>query len=166
MKATTLQGTEIPQDVIKALSKTQIDVSTLKEESNHYQYLVRAAVKRSVRDIVSIVILTYNQQEYTQECVESIRRHTPEAHEIVFVDNGSRDGTVKWLRKLTNKNSNYKLIENNENFGFAKGCNQGIKASSGEHILLLNNDVVVSEGWLSGMIECLKALLIWALSDP
>jgi len=106
---------------------------------------------------VSIVILTFNELEYTKRCVESIRRHTPEAHEIVFVDNGSTDGTVKWLRMLVRENSRYRLIENKKNLGFAKGCNQGIESSTGEYVLLLNNDTVVTEGWLSGMLETLNS---------
>jgi glycosyltransferase involved in cell wall biosynthesis len=106
---------------------------------------------------VSIVILTFNELEYTKKCVESIRKRTPEQHEIIFVDNGSKDGTVKWLKKLIQENPNFKLIENKKNLGFAKGCNQGITASSGEYILLLNNDVLVTEGWLSGMLECINS---------
>jgi len=47
---------------------------------------------------VSIVILTINRLDVTKECVASIRRHTPEPHEVIFVDNGSTDGTVEWLR--------------------------------------------------------------------
>ena len=109
------------------------------------------------KDVVSIVILTFNELKYTRECIESIRKHTPEPHEIIFVDNASTDGTLKWLRKISQENPNYKLIENKKNLGFAKGCNQGIEASSGEYILLLNNDVVVTENWLSGMLECLNS---------
>ncbi|MFA5074274.1 MAG: glycosyltransferase, partial [Nitrospirota bacterium] len=99
--------------------------------------------------ITSIVILTHNQLDYTKKCVRSIQENTPEPHEIVFVDNASRDGTVKWLRRLMHEHPNYLLIENSWNHGFARGCNQGIEASSGEHILLLNNDVVVTRGWLA-----------------
>jgi GT2 family glycosyltransferase len=106
--------------------------------------------------LVSLVILTFNQFEYSKKCVESIRRLTPEPHEIIFVDNGSTDGSLKWLRQIVGKASNYKLIENGKNLGFAKGCNQGIAAASGEYILLLNNDVVVTENWLSGLLECLR----------
>jgi O-antigen biosynthesis protein len=113
--------------------------------------------KELAHGMVSIVILTFNQLKYTKECIESIRRHTPEAHEIIFVDNGSTDGTVKWLKKLLMENPNYSLIENGKNLGFAKGCNQGIEAASGEYILLLNNDVVVTEDWLSGMMACLNS---------
>ncbi len=62
-------------------------------------------------DHVSIVILTFNEIEYTKQCVESIRRHTPEPHEIIFVDNGSKDGTLQWLRELVKENTGYRLIE-------------------------------------------------------
>ena len=104
----------------------------------------------------SIIILTFNQLEYTKKCVKSICKYTPETHEIIFVDNGSTDGTVKWLKRLIQENKNYKLIENKKNLGFSKGSNQGIEASQGEFILLLNNDVVVAEGWLSGLLDCLQ----------
>ena len=115
------------------------------------------ARKKTIPGLVSLVILTYNQQKYTTECVESIRKHTPEAHEIIFVDNGSTDGTVSWLKTLVKEHNEYRLIENNDNRGFAKGCNQGMEAASGEFVLLLNNDVVVTEHWLSGMLDCLKS---------
>ena len=108
------------------------------------------------KGMVSLVILTFNQLEFTQKCVQSIQRHTPEKHELIFVDNGSTDGTKKWLRKQTKGNHNYRFIENKTNLGFAKGCNQGIAAARGEYLLLLNNDVVVTPNWLSGMRECLN----------
>ncbi len=113
--------------------------------------------KDIINGLVSIVILTFNQLTYTKECVESIRKQTTEQHEIIFIDNGSTDGTVKWLRQLVKENPDYKLIENDKNLGFAKGCNQGILASTGEYILLLNNDVVITDGWLSGMLDCINS---------
>lgn len=105
--------------------------------------------------LVSIIILTWNQLDYTQQCVTSIQRHTSEPHEIIFVDNGSTDGTLPWLQQLVAMHDNYRLISNRENMGFAKGCNQGIEAATGEYLLLLNNDVVVTECWLSGLLESL-----------
>ena len=113
--------------------------------------------KETVADLVSIVILACNELRYTKECVASIRRHTPEPHEIIFIDNGSKDETISWLRALVKENPKYKLIENKTNLGFARGCNQGLKAATGEYLLLLNNDVVVTEGWLGGLRECLQS---------
>jgi choline kinase/GT2 family glycosyltransferase/predicted Zn-dependent protease len=118
------------------------------------------------RGMTSIVILTFNQLEFTKQCIDSIRKHTPEPHEIIFVDNGSTDGTVKWLKGLLKGNANYKLIENKQNFGFAKGCNQGIEASAGEYILLLNNDVIVTQGWLSAMFEHLSSSVDIGIVGP
>jgi GT2 family glycosyltransferase/glycosyltransferase involved in cell wall biosynthesis/Flp pilus assembly protein TadD/predicted O-methyltransferase YrrM len=108
--------------------------------------------------LVSIVILTFNELKYTKECIESIKRHTPEPHEVIIVDNASTDGTVKWLKKIVQETPNCRLLENKKNLGFAKGCNQGIEKSSGEYVLLLNNDVVVTDNWLSGMLECLNTV--------
>src|SRR3972149_1105346 len=105
---------------------------------------------------VSIIILTWNALEYTQKCVHSIQNHTRYPYEIVFVDNASTDGTVEYLRNLVKGHSNYKLIENQENKGFAAGNNQGVSAASGEYVMLLNNDVLVSDGWLEGLVERLE----------
>ncbi len=106
--------------------------------------------------LTSIVILTFNQIEFTKNCLESIRRHTPEPHELIFVDNGSADGTVSWLKTQAEKTGNIRVIENKSNLGFARGCNQGIAASRGEFIMLLNNDVIVTDAWLGGMVDCLQ----------
>jgi GT2 family glycosyltransferase len=105
--------------------------------------------------LVSIVMLSRNGLNFTKECVESILRHTAESVEFVFVDNGSTDGTLEYLRTLPSS----KLICNLDNRGFAAGNNQGIAASEGEYICLLNNDTVVTEGWLT-------RLLAWLKKDP
>lgn len=110
-----------------------------------------------VPGLTSIVILTINELEVTKACVASIERHTPEPHELVFVDNGSSDGTVAWLRELARRHPACTVIENALNLGFAKGCNQGIAVARGEYVLLLNNDVVVTAGWLAGLRECLDS---------
>jgi glycosyltransferase involved in cell wall biosynthesis len=109
------------------------------------------------KSLVSIVILTFNQLKFTKKCLSSIRKHTPEPHEIIFVDNGSTDGTRSWLRGLIKENPRYQIIENGNNLGFARGCNQGLTAASGEYLLLLNNDVLVTEGWLSGLMTALSS---------
>jgi GT2 family glycosyltransferase/2-polyprenyl-3-methyl-5-hydroxy-6-metoxy-1,4-benzoquinol methylase len=119
-----------------------------------------------IQGLTSIVILTYNQLEYTKKCIKSIRKHTPEPHEIIFVDNGSTDDTIRWLGKIVRGNNNYVLVQNTTNLGFAKGCNQGIEASKGEYILLLNNDVIVVKNWLSGLLECLNSAADTGIVGP
>ncbi len=93
----------------------------------------------------SIVILTYNQLDYTKLCIESIRKYTePETYELIVVDNHSTDETVKWLKTQID----IKCIFNEQNNGFPKGCNQGIEIANGSEILLLNNDTIATTNWL------------------
>lgn len=174
-EATMLNGDNgIPEEIVTALGKAGLNVSTLSEESRHYQFLVKAVpYATDVRPIggaqghddhsdvpqsglTSIVILTWNQLEYTKACLASIAANTPESYELILIDNGSTDGTVAWLREQISSDSRIRLIENTENRGFAAGCNQGINAAQGEFLLLLNNDTVVTPGWLTGMKELLN----------
>ncbi|MBI2267562.1 MAG: tetratricopeptide repeat protein [Armatimonadetes bacterium] len=121
--------------------------------------------------MVSIVILTLNQLTYTKECVDSILSHTtPGSFELVFVDNGSTDGTLEFLESLSNRPSppwtRIEVIRNGENRGFAGGCNQGIRASLGDDVLLLNNDVLVTPGWLDRLVTALRSNPKAAMAGP
>jgi len=106
------------------------------------------------KPLVSIILLTWNQWCYTEECLASIRRHTPEPYELIIVDNGSTDGTVEQLKILATGDKRCRLVLNADNRGYAAGCNQGILAAQGEYLVLLNNDTVVTPEWLSGLLEC------------
>ncbi|SFK72182.1 Glycosyltransferase, GT2 family [Paenibacillus sp. 1_12] len=105
-----------------------------------------------VPGMTSIVILTRNALDYTKQCMDSIMKHTPESYEVVFIDNGSVDDTVSYLQTIPNS----QLIVNSMNKGFAYGCNQGMAAARGEYIVLLNNDTVVTKGWLTRLLTWLQ----------
>ncbi|NOZ08595.1 MAG: glycosyltransferase, partial [FCB group bacterium] len=122
-----------------------------------HKKLVSVFKKTPVREedtpLVSIIMLTYNALEYTRKCVNSIQNNTHHPHEIIFVDNASSDGTQNYLRGLVGRYKNYKLIRNKINKGFAAGNNQGVAAASGKYVMLLNNDVLVGEGWLKDLVS-------------
>lgn len=100
----------------------------------------------------SIIILTYNELELTKKCLASINKYTDQEEiELIIVDNGSSDGTKDYLSKLQDA----KVILNEKNLGFAKGCNQGIEAAAGDNLLFLNNDTMVTKNWLSNMLRVL-----------
>jgi GT2 family glycosyltransferase/Tfp pilus assembly protein PilF len=106
----------------------------------------------SSNSFTSIIILTYNQVEFTKLCIQSIFRQTKKPYEIIIVDNGSTDDTVNYLSTLDYSWTNcdtVKIILNSKNAGFAIGCNQGLTAAKGSHIVFLNNDVVVTSDWIS-----------------
>ncbi|NFF82043.1 glycosyltransferase [Clostridium botulinum] len=89
----------------------------------------------------SIVILTYNNLDYTKICIDSIKKYNiNQNYELIIVDNNSTDGTKEWLKEQ----KGIKYILNEENRGFPAGCNQGIKiAKKNNDIFLLNNDTVI-----------------------
>lgn len=98
--------------------------------------------------LTSIILVTRDGLDYTRSCVESIRRHTAAgSYELIVVDNGSEDGTADWAKA----EPDILLIRNGYNAGFPKGCNQGAAAASGELLLLLNNDTLVTPGWLESL---------------
>nr|WP_326248486.1 glycosyltransferase [Bacillus subtilis] len=100
----------------------------------------------------SIIVLTYNQLALTKQCLESIWKHTNnDCIEVIVIDNGSHDGTRDYLKQITS----IKAIFNTTNEGFAKACNQGLEVASGDNILFLNNDTVVTNQWLEPMIKLL-----------
>jgi GT2 family glycosyltransferase len=112
--------------------------------------------------LVSIVMLSWNAPQFTRMALESIRAHTRGDYEIIIVDNGSGPETVEWLRTLTNE----RVIYNATNRGYAGGNNQAIAAARGEYIVLLNNDVVVTEGWLDGLLGAFDRIPALGVSAP
>jgi GT2 family glycosyltransferase/CDP-glycerol glycerophosphotransferase (TagB/SpsB family) len=108
------------------------------------------------RNLVSIIVLTHNQLEYTKKCFDSIAKFTPEPYELIVVDNASTDGTVEYIKGWKESHPNCKVVFNSENRGFAAGINQGILLAEGNFILLLNNDTVVTPGWLGKMLRCIN----------
>ncbi|MCA9046109.1 MAG: glycosyltransferase, partial [Planctomycetaceae bacterium] len=124
------------------------------EEFFAYQYLTRSTVSNDPEfPLTSIVLVTFNQLHYTKQCLDSIQMRTVAPYELIVVDNGSTDATVEYLRSRPD----VRLIENAENRGFPAAANQGIKAALGERVLLLNNDTLVTTGWLTRMLSALDA---------
>ncbi len=110
-------------------------------------------IRQDNKPEASIIVLTYNQLKYTKKCINSIYKNTRLQFELIIVDNGSTDGTVKYLKELQEKKSNIKLILNKRNIGVARGWNQGIKASKADYIAILNNDIIVTPNWLKNCIR-------------
>ena len=103
---------------------------------------------------ISVIVLCYNQLDYTKQCVKSVLEQTAYPnYELIIVDNNSTDGTVNYLKQVERENGNVKLVLNQDNRGFAGGNNDGIAVSDGDYIVLLNNDTIVTRGWLTGLLK-------------
>ncbi len=108
----------------------------------------------SIYPKISVVMLCYNQLDYTKLCVESVLKNTAYPnYELVIVDNNSSDDTAAYLTQLDQQYSHIKIVLNKTNRGFAGGNNDGIAVADGDYVLLLNNDTLVTRGWLTGMLK-------------
>lgn len=106
--------------------------------------------------LVSVVVLNYNGKELLDNCLTSLIATQFKDFEILFVDNGSSDGSVDHVRSNFSQNSRVKLIENKENLGFAGGNNTGLIRSRGKYVVLLNNDVQVTADWLTNLVQVME----------
>ncbi len=121
-----------------ALSTSPVDAKEQVQEKSHR--------------LTSIIIPCFNQLKYTKKTLQSIEEHTKAPYELLLVDNGSTDGTRAYLRKYADAREHVRLILNEENLGFATANNQALQKAEGDYLLLLNNDVVVTAGWLDRLI--------------
>ncbi len=105
-------------------------------------------------ELVSIIIVTYNNVEYTKQCVNSIlNKSAYPNYELIIIDNASVDETPKYLMELEKKYDNIIVKLNDENKGFAAGNNDGLRIAKGKYLILLNNDTLVTRGWINGLIK-------------
>ena len=102
-----------------------------------------------------VILLSYESPDLLKKCVTSVLAHTRTRATLIIVDNGSQDPEVR--RYLDKVHGNHIVdIEKvfcEENTGFAKGMNKGMRLSDAPFICLLNNDCVVTDGWLEEMIS-------------
>lgn len=97
---------------------------------------------------VDIVIPVFNQLHYTKKCIEGVLQTVKVDGRIIIVDNGSTDGTAEYLASIPG----IEVIDNKYNLGVAVAWNQGVRAGEAEWVVLLNNDVILTEAWLEGLI--------------
>jgi GT2 family glycosyltransferase len=108
--------------------------------------------------LASIIVPCWNQLEFTRHCVNALRRYTRQPWELVVIDNGSTDGTRDYLAGVQDMSPvPVTIVANDQNLGFPAAINQGLQRARGENLVLLNNDVVVTEAWLDHLIALASA---------
>ena len=105
---------------------------------------------------VAVVILNWNGYEHTRECLRSLEQISYANHEVIVVDNGSTDGSAE---RLQDGFPWCRFVRNRRNLGFAAGCNTGIRYAlrrKAEHVLLLNNDAVLTRDALEPAVQAME----------
>ncbi len=107
-----------------------------------------------MQQLVSVIIVNWNGVEHLKKCLPSLYNQSHKKIEVIVVDNGSTDGSVKWARK---NYPNTKILVNKKNLGFAEGNNVGYEICQGEYVLFLNNDTQVTKTFLTNLVMVLES---------
>jgi GT2 family glycosyltransferase len=108
---------------------------------------------RSKLDL-SIIVVSFNTREMTLECLRSvIQESRGSTFEVLFIDNGSTDGSFKSVQSEFGSDSRFNIIESKENLGFAGANNRMADSARGEYILLLNPDTVVLDEAIEELLQ-------------
>ncbi len=116
------------------------------------------ALRGLVRDLhvsVSIVIVCYNNSQYTRQCLRSVDSWAwayPGKIEVVVVDNASTDDTAPMVEAWAGDRAHARFLRNEENRGFASANNQAVAVAQGDVIVFLNNDAYLSPGAVDRLV--------------
>lgn len=104
---------------------------------------------------ISLILPVYNVEEYIEKCLQSITAQTFQDYEVIIVDDGSTDGSVRFCEEICTQDSRFSLI-NKENGGLSDARNVGIEAATGEYIVFVDSDDFIAPTLLEQLTSCLE----------
>ena len=100
---------------------------------------------------ISIIIINWNGKKWLETCLNSmVNQEISEDYEVIVVDNGSSDDSVKYARR---EFPEVNVISLDRNLGFAGACNVGLNNAKGEYLVFVNNDTCAGKDWLKNLVQ-------------
>ncbi|MBY0310735.1 MAG: glycosyltransferase [Phycisphaerales bacterium] len=119
------------------------------------------------QSLASVIVPCRAQLEFTRLCVDALLPHTSDPWELVAVDDGSADDTAAYLAGLREScRVPVAVVTHADPCGFPVACNAVLAAARGQYLVLLNNDAVVTDGWLDQHIALVEADPKIAMTGP
>lgn len=102
---------------------------------------------------IAVVILNWNGKHWLEKFLPNVIQHSNDA-EVIIADNNSSDDSIKFLEE---NYPNIRIIQNDGNYGYAKGYNLSLKQINAEYFVLLNSDIEVTKDWISPIISLMDS---------
>jgi GT2 family glycosyltransferase len=99
---------------------------------------------------ISVIVLNWNGERFLEVCLEALLRQTWGNYEIILVDNGSKDSSVRLARANFPEVT---IVQLDDNKGFTGGNAAGLRLATGEYVALVNNDTRADPGWLENLVQ-------------
>ena len=107
------------------------------------------------KDNITTIIPVYNAEQYLEECLESIENQIEKFDEVILINDGSTDNSLKICEKYCKRNNYFRLI-NQENQGQAKARNVGIKQATGNYIIFIDSDDYIENSMIETLLKSIK----------
>ncbi|MBL4807935.1 MAG: glycosyltransferase [Rhodobacteraceae bacterium] len=155
-----LFGNKISAGVLERAFKSAAVPSTPKPIDMSIFYS-QPALESPVTDSVVIILPVFNALNLLQECLARVITHTAPPYDLIIVEDCSTDPKVRpWLKAWSaEQGTSVTVLENDKNLGFIGSVNRGLAGATGRHVILLNSDAMVPQGWL-------PRLMFPILQDP
>lgn len=138
------------------IQKERIKFASLNTWEERYK-IIEESIKRHIYPKVSVIMVSFNTYAFTISTIESVIKYSNWPNlEIIVVDNNSSDLSPKYFYKAQKLYPQLQVIYNSTNLGFATANNIGLKNATGEYIILLNSDTIVTNNWIENLIKHLK----------
>ena len=103
---------------------------------------------------IAIVILNWNGRKFLEKFLPFVIEHSKNFAEVIIADNASADDSITWLKSAFPE---IRIIQNNENGGFAKGYNDALAQVDADYFVLLNSDIEVTPNWIEPVIQLMES---------
>jgi len=149
------EASGLPEVLTNKLTKKTTD--PYKQDS--YSKVLNSRVRQYKREKIDIVICVHNAHEDIVMCLKSVKsaRKANINQKLIIVDDASDEITAKYLRKFTQANSWATLVRNNKAVGYSKAANLGLKKSTGDLVILLNSDTIVTKNWAEKLADAIDS---------
>ena len=103
---------------------------------------------------ITAIIVNWNDKDVVTECIQSILDQDRKQIEIIISDNGSKDGSIDFIRR---RFPAIKIIENKKNLGFGSAINSGLAVARGDYLLFLNSDLKLNPKCIGELAKLLES---------